>query len=106
MTENITAIPVSNIKIPDGTPINTKPCHLILLTDKVKRQVFIALERPILDASHIQTKGFFVEKPENEVIEDWTTIVKEANMDKSKLGEFYFPWHRVIYIRNLVYKSK
>jgi len=104
MTDTITAIPVSN-KVPDGSIISTKPAHLVSVAmsgGKIKK-MFIALERPVLEISHIQTKGFFVENTEENILENWTEIVK--NTDKALHTEMYFPWHSVIYIRNLVYNA-
>src|SRR5579885_2350940 len=105
MTDNITAIPVST-KVPEGSVISTKPCHLVCMSNGAKtKKMFIALERPVLDVSYIQTKGFFVEFSEEEVVENWMNIVKELSVDKNNIMEMYFPWHSVSYIRNLVYKS-
>lgn len=104
MTDNITAIPVST-KVPDGSVISAKPCHLISLTSGGKsKKMFIALERPVMEPSHIQAKGFFLEWSEENILSNWIDIIKDT--DRSVHTEMYFPWHSVISIRNLVYKAK
>lgn len=102
----ITAIPVSS-KVPEGSVISAKPCHLVSITDKMTTKVsakkmFIALERPTLEISHIQAKGFFVEFDEDAIVQNWAEIVKSL-MVEGKVVEIYFPWTSVNYIRNLVY---
>lgn len=67
--------------------------------------MFIALERPVLETSFIQTKGFFVDVDEETIVGNWQELVRTHTIDKKNVQELYIPWHSVSYIRNLVYKA-
>jgi hypothetical protein len=97
--------------VPQNTTISPKPCHLVCIkNDKSNKGVktdkmFIALERPVLETSFIQTKGFFVDADEEAIVNGWQDMVKTYTTDKKNVQELYIPWHSISYIRNLVYKA-
>lgn len=97
-------------KVPDGSPVSTKPCYLVVLSEKTgigKNQQFkkfIALELPDMQASFIKIKGFFCDANEETIVVDFRKIIQA--LDKDTMQELYLPWHAVSYVRSLVFKAK
>ena len=100
----------TQLRVPDGSTISAKPCYLITLTEKVgtgktaQQKRFIAVDLPTLQTSFIQTKGFYTEATEEEVLLNFKVIL--STMDKDQMLELYLPWHSIISIRSLVFKAK
>ncbi len=103
MAEKDVVVPAA-YRVPDGSVSLVRPCHLVAF--KETNRFFIALERPTLEGSYIQTKGVFVLTDEKTVVRDWQKLVKELIEDKRNIVELYIPWLRVEYIRNLAYTAK
>lgn len=104
---------IATMSVPAGTAINNKPCYLITLTEKVSTGVgkamrhrrFLALELPMMQSSHIQCKGFFLEQDDElTIVNTFRQIVQETNKDH--ITEIFLPWHSVCSVRNLVFKAK
>lgn len=108
MTDNITAIPVAT-RVPDGSPISIKPCHLVVFVPEKAntktQKLFVALERPLLETGYIQAKGFFVDSDKESIINSWQDMVKMHMTDKKNVVEIYVPWLKIDHIQNLVYKA-
>ena len=100
------------LRVPDGSPINMKPCYLISINTKHSTgkagavKFFIALELPdLVISSYMKVKGFFVEGEENAIISGYVDIVRTLAADKKNIIEMYMPWHTVNYMRSLVYNA-
>jgi hypothetical protein len=61
-------------------------------------------DKPDIEASYISCKGFFVSGTEEEIANDFQTILTQT--DKRLHCNIMFPWARVLYIKNLAYKAK
>lgn len=98
------------MRVPDGSVISAKPCYLVTMTEKsgvgknIQQRRFVAIDLPIMVPSHIQTKGFYTDVIEDEIILNFKTIVQ--GMQKENIIELYLPWHSIISIRSLVFKAK
>jgi hypothetical protein len=100
------------LRVPDGSPINMKPCYLIEITTKnaagkdSRTEFFIALELPDLTfSSYMKAKGFFTDGDLETIVSGYADIVRAQTVDKRNIIEMYFPWHTVNYMRSLVYNA-
>lgn len=93
----------STFRVPDGSVSPTKPCYAVIFTVGPS---FIALELPLMEASHIKAKGFFIKADEDNIAKNFPELISTMTKDKSNVVEMYFPWTKVHHIRNLVYKYK
>lgn len=105
MTESDFAIGV--VPTPNVGMINKKPPHLILLEtldekNKLTTKLFLSLDKPITEGSFISTKGFFVDKTSNPVI-NYVSLI--SSYPKDGIKEFLFPICRVFEIQNLIFKA-
>jgi hypothetical protein len=97
MTNSDLAVGV--VGLPNVGALLKKPTYLVTLTEgegKNRKEVFfLSIDRPELVAGgFIQTKGAFVDSAEV------TDVVKDA------VAEMIFPSHRLVSIKNLVFKQK
>ena len=102
---NDIAIGVGNF-VPTGAQILKKPVYLIILTPtgpKAPQQRFISLDKPRAENGVVEVKGIFSEKSEDEIIENFQSILTTA--PKELILEMMFPLHRVISIRSLVFNA-
>lgn len=110
MTDNKDLVISAQMRVPDGTVISAKPCYLLTLTEKtgsgktLQQRRFITLELPAMQTSFVQTKGFYTEATEEEVILNFRTIIQMT--EKDQMLELYLPWHSILSIRSLVFKAK
>lgn len=109
MTDRDLSIPMT--ALPPAGAISKKPPHLILLEDtsstksKLATKKFITTDKPdIMINGIIQAKGIFVEVDELEIAGSFSELLLSAK--KEDYMEMMFPLHRVINIRNLVFKAK
>lgn len=89
--------------------ITKKPPHLVVVESpegKSKQVVrlFLSLDKPSPDVGYITVKGFFVDKDEKEISDNFIEII--TNNSKENIEEIMFPNHRVVRIKNLVFKAK
>lgn len=78
-----------------------KPSYLVELSEvgSKKNSFFLTIESPTYESNYVKAKGLY--------IKDQEKFTEElANLDKSKVMEIIFPWHRVQQIRNLSFKTK
>lgn len=97
MTNSDLAVGV--VGLPNVGALLKKPTYLVTLTEgegKNKKEVFfLSIDRPeLMNAGFIQTKGAFVDSA------DATEVIKDA------VVEIIFPSHRIVSIKNLVFKQK
>lgn len=109
MADNDIAISVSN-RVPNGSTVMSKPSYLIYLEDYVGKtktiKHFISTDKPEHLNGFIQVKGIFVDSsvPENDIIKNYVEILTSAK--RELVLEVLFPWHKICYIRSLVFKAK
>ena len=96
-----------------STSLNTaaapkKPSYLIFLEDaSVKSKVirkFITFDKPELLQGFVQVKGFFSELSEEEIIKNFMELLTSTSKDL--ILEVMIPWHKISYMRSLVFKQK
>jgi|SRR5579859_4894551 len=98
------AVYVSSFQV--NNTISKKPCYLIILDVNPKnkaKQHFIAIDKPDLLSGFIQTKGFYSESSEEEIVQSFHDLMK--NVAKEEIIEMMFPCHRVYGIRSLVFNA-
>lgn len=85
-----------------------KPSYLIFLEDSNNRvkviKKFITLDKPELLQGFVQVKGFFSDFPEEEIIKNFTDLL--TSTQKDLILEVMIPWHKISYMRSLVFKQK
>lgn len=97
-------IAIGPVGVPNIAALAKKPPHLVSLSDGKKNQLFLSLDKPESLNGFIQVKGFYVEGTETDVSRDYLTLMGETKKDS--IVEMYFPLHRVISIKNLMFKAK
>lgn len=92
-------------RVPLGSPISTKPAHLLTFENSGKSKVkfFITLEKPEFENQFIHVKGIYSEASEEEINNSFTEILTVAGKDS--ILEMYFPLHRISSIKNLVFRA-
>lgn len=103
MTEKDVVVPAA-YRVPDGNVSLPKPWHLVGIHNTNK--VFLATERPVMEPSHIQAKGFWITMSDDAVVKDWQNISRNMLENKKNMVEEYIPWQHVTHIRNLAYVAK
>jgi len=81
-----------------------KAPYLLVVQIKKGFKNFISLEKPEFFHQHISTKGFFVDKTEEEIIAGYADILNSVS--STVYTEMSFPLTKVEYVKNLVYKAK
>jgi hypothetical protein len=93
--------------LPTGAPILKKPPYLITLekrgTKGTATEKFISLDKPEMQFSFVQVKGFYCDKDEEDIVKGFAAIVAET--PKDMIVEMMFPSHRVVSIRSLVFNA-
>jgi len=104
MTEQHTITPVS-VPLTAGQ-MAKKPAHLIILTDGKKRELFIAVEKPDFLGGAVFAHGFMVDPKSDEdaIRQGFMEII--STEPKENIEEVYFPMHRVVSVKSLVYRAK
>lgn len=97
---------VSNF--PTVASASKKPIYLVILEDttsskKTSFQKFIAIDKPDSQNGFIMTKGIFSDLPEEEIIKTFSDILTSS--PKDLILDMWFPWHRIISIRSLVFNA-
>lgn len=96
---------VSSTTVPKVGALTKKPCYLIKLDSKsFDSKSFIALDKPESVNGFVTTKGFFCDKTEKAIINNYSDIISETS--KENLLEILFPIDKIIYIRSLVFNAK
>jgi len=104
MSEKDYAI-AATARVVSGSPILSKPAYLVTFeaSGKTKSKFFIAIEKPEFQDAFIQVKGIFSEVSEEEIINSFGEILTQAG--KESILEMYFPWHKIVSVRSLVFKA-
>lgn len=101
-------IAVQVIGLPGTVAISKKPPYLIIMEDALgKNKVvkkFITLDKPTILQGFIEVKGIFSDLPEDEIIKNYYEVLTTAN--KELFLEVLIPWHKISYIRSLIFKQK
>ena len=101
-------IAVGSVGIPAVSPGNKKPPYLTLLDlpgSKGKNcEKFISIDKPELLSGFIQAKGFFCADSEDDIMKNISELLTTTK--KELYVEMMFPAHRIISIKNLVFKAK
>lgn len=107
MTDKDIAIGITGL--PQIGALSKKPPHLILLEDEKKKSAapkkFITTDKPDIGAmGFVQAKGIFSEASEETIVASYADLLNSAH--KEEFVEMMFPHHKVVSIRNLVFKAK
>jgi len=103
---------VSNVPYKPPAPATYKnPPHVIFLSQvegstkssASKNTKFICTGKIEFINGFVQCKGFYVDQAEDKIISDFDDLI--STVDKEKIVEIYFPNHRIISIRSLIYKA-
>lgn len=98
---------VSSVGLPSVASPPKKPCYLVSLTDasgKAKAvKHFVALDKPDSLNGFINTKGFYSDESEEDIVKGFVELVSSA--PKESILDMSFPWHRVLSIRSLVFNA-
>ncbi len=95
--------------IPTFGALNKKPIYLISLEDTSSKkgasncQRFISLDKPDSQNGFILAKGIFSDCSEEEISKTFSDILTSA--PKEAILDMWFPWHRVLSIRSLVFNA-
>jgi hypothetical protein len=87
--------------------IAKKPSYLIIMDDSSKNKnvkKFITLDKPELLQGFVQVKGIFSDSTEDEIIKNFVDIL--TSTPKDLILEVLVPWHKISYMRSLVFKQK
>ena len=94
--------------LPNAMIMAKKPSYMIILEEHSSKnkniKKFITLDKPDLLQGFIQTKGFFSEINEEEIIKNFSEIL--TSVPKELILEVLIPWHKISYIRSLTFKQK
>lgn len=93
---------------PTVAATSKKPIYLITLEDqstskKTTYQKFIAIDKPDSQNGFIMVKGVFSENSDEEIIKTFSEILTSS--PKESILDMWFPWHRIVSIRSLVFNA-
>lgn len=95
---------VGAVGLPTMGAVHKKPCYLVVLsTSSKKTENFVSLDKPESLNGFIQTKGFYSDLSEEDLVKGFAEVV--ASTPKENVLEMMFPWHRVQSIRSLVFNA-
>jgi len=100
-------IAIGPVGLPIGAAVSKKPPWLIYFEESNPKKTvkkFITLDKPEPLPGFVQVKGFFTDLPEDEVIKNYSEVL--TSVSKDLILEVLIPWHRISYIRSLVFKQK
>jgi len=105
-------ITLTLVNVPQVGVLSKKPAHLILLEDIPKNKgtqptvkKFITIDMPEIGSNGFtHAKGVFSDMDEAAIVTNYADIL--SNVKKEEIVEMMFPHHRIINIRNLVFKAK
>lgn len=109
MSSDIAIVPVG---LPCMASISKKPSYLITLEEvvivgksknKISRK-FITFDKPEILQGFVQVKGIFSDLEEGEIIKNFSDLL--TSVSKDLILEVMIPWHKISYIRSLVFKQK
>lgn len=100
MDKDYVITPTSQIPNPQ---LAKKPAYLIVLQDGKFKQYFVTIEKPECTTG-VSAKGFFTLHEEGYIAENFIQLIGETSKEEFK--EIFFPMHRVIHVRSLVFKAK
>lgn len=83
---------------------SVKTIFLIVVEQNKKNKLFLTIDRPDLQNSFVQAKGFFVDFSEEEASSNYNNIL--TNTSKDVIVEVILPWHKISIIKNLIFKAK
>ena len=106
MSSNDIAVQVTGL--PGAVAISKKPPYLVIMEESSGKnkiiKKFITLDKPELLQGFISAKGIFSDLPEDEIIKNYYEVLTTAN--KELFLEVLIPWHKISYIRSLIFKQK
>lgn len=93
---------------PAVASVNKKPIYLVTLDDpgsskKNSFQKFIAIDKPDSQNGFIMAKGIFTDLPDEEIIKTFFEVLTSS--PKELILDMWFPWHRVLSVRSLVFNA-
>ena len=95
------------INVPTGPQVSKKPIYLITLSNpngtKSGFQKFITLDKPDSQGNFIVTKGIYSDESEENISKNYNEILTSASKDT--ILEMWFPNHRIISIKSLVFNA-
>jgi len=103
MSEKDIAVGITAAPMQMGA-LSKKPPHLITLEYGKQIKIFISLDKPDILNGFIQVKGMFIDDSEDEVIKNFSDIL--TNSSKELICDIMFPWHKIVSVRNLIFKAK
>jgi hypothetical protein len=93
------------VGVPNVGGVSKKPPHLVELMEGKNKNYFLALDKPELLLGFIQVKGTFLSSTEVErALKDISAFVTQV--PKENIFEMLLPSHRVLSIKNLLFKAK
>lgn len=100
-------IAIGPVGIPNVAALQKKPPHLLVLTkSKGQPDLFISLDKPVFENDFVQVKGFFVGGSSTETSVSSKYVEHMSSVDKDSVVEMFFPNHRIVSIKNLIFKQK
>lgn len=103
---NDIAIGVTGLSNMVSKPV--KPSYLIILEESNSKskvvKKFISLDKPELLQGFIQVKGIFCDLSEDEIIKNFYDLLTSTSKDL--ILEVLVPWHKISYMRSLIFKQK
>jgi hypothetical protein len=86
--------------------LDTRPLYLIVVTGPSKKTLhYITTTKPDHLPGGITAKGFYINTEEDSAPqEEYKEIIK--NTAKENIKEIFFPWHRILEVRNILFKAK
>ncbi len=103
---NDIAISPAGALLDKGPAVRTGPTHLIIFDEKKPTYAFIAIKLEP-ESSFIKAWGIHVNMDEIDlgtIGENFSYFLSKA--EKNKFVELLIPWHKVSYIRNLIFRQK
>jgi hypothetical protein len=93
------------VGIPNVGGVSKKPPHLVELVEGKIKSYFLSLDKPEILLGFIQVKGCFLSATEIEkALTDISTFVTQ--IPKENIFDMMLPTHRVLTIKNLLFKAK
>lgn len=95
------------VGIPTAGSLNKKPSYLLTLEDSSGKkgacQRFITIDKPDSQNGFLMAKGIFSEMSEEEIMKKFSDAL--TNAPKEVIVDVWFPWHRVISVKSLVFNA-
>lgn len=101
-------IVIGTTSIPYINNVKSKPAYLIVISEPYGKtkiiKKFITLDKPEFLNGFVQAKGVFSELEDDEIFNNYSSLL--TNAPKDLILEMMIPWHKIDFIRSLVFKAK